>query len=83
VLFLGLERLVLLILIRRASDSMTLIIDKTLIKSAQKLTGIKDEKLLIEMGLEALIQRESAKRLAKLGGTEKDLEQISRRKSSK
>ncbi len=82
-LFLGLERLVLLILIRRASDSMTLIIDKTLIKSAQKLTGIKDEKLLIEMGLEALIQRESAKRLAKLGGTEKDLEQISRRKSSK
>ncbi len=82
-LFLGLERLVLLILIRRASDSMTLIIDKTLIKSAQKLTGIKDEKLLVEMGLEALIQRESAKRLAKLGGTEKDLEQISRRKSSK
>ena len=82
-LFLELERLVLLILIRRASDSMTLIIDKTLIKSAQKLTGIKDEKLLVEMGLEALIQRESAKRLAKLGGTEKDLEQISRRKSSK
>jgi hypothetical protein len=45
------------------------------------MTGIKEKTTLVKLGLEALIARESAMRLAKLGGTEKQLRRISRRKS--
>jgi Arc/MetJ family transcription regulator len=58
----------------------TLNIEDTLIKKASKLTGIKEKTSLVRLGLEALIARESAKRLAKLGGTEKDLKEIPRRR---
>jgi Arc/MetJ family transcription regulator len=58
----------------------TLNIDDTLIEKASELTGIKEKTTLVKLGLEALIARESAKRLAKLGGTEKQLEVIPRRK---
>jgi len=44
------------------------------------LTGIRDKTSLVKLGLEALIERESNKRLAKLGGNEKKLETIPRRK---
>jgi hypothetical protein len=44
------------------------------------LTGIKEKTSLVKLGLEALIARESAKRLAKLGGTDKKLEAIPRRR---
>ena len=57
----------------------TLNIDDNLIKKTQKLTGIKEKTALVRLGLEALIARESAKRLAKLGGTEKQLKPIPRR----
>jgi len=59
----------------------TLNIEDTLIDKASKLTGIKEKTSLVRLGLEALIARESARRLAKLGGTEKDLIKIPRRRS--
>jgi len=43
------------------------------------LTGIKEKTSLVRLGLEALVARESAKRLAALGGSEPDLEMIPRR----
>ena len=52
----------------------TLIIDDDLIEKASKLTGVKEKTSLVRLGLEALIARESGRRLAKLGGTEKKLE---------
>ena len=60
----------------------TLNIEDGLIEKATKLTGVKEKTSLVRMGLEALIARESAMRLAVLGGTEKKLESISRRKSA-
>jgi Arc/MetJ family transcription regulator len=58
----------------------TLNIEDKLIASASELTGIKEKTTLVKLGLEALIARESSKRLAKLGGTEKDLAMIPRRR---
>lgn len=58
----------------------TLNIEDNLIDKASKMTGIKEKTALVKLGLEALIARESGKRLAKLGGTQKKLEAISRRR---
>jgi hydrogenase expression/formation protein HypE len=58
----------------------TLNIEDTLLDKAAKLTGIKEKTSLVKLSLEALISRESAKRLAKLGGTEKKLKTIPRRR---
>ncbi|MBW2174802.1 MAG: type II toxin-antitoxin system VapB family antitoxin, partial [Deltaproteobacteria bacterium] len=51
----------------------TLNIDDAVLKRAAQLTGITEKTALVRLGLEALIARESSKRLAKLGGTEKGL----------
>jgi Arc/MetJ family transcription regulator len=59
----------------------TLNIDDDLLDKAAELTGIKEKTSLVKLGLEALIARESARRLAALGGSEKDLEMIPRRRS--
>jgi Arc/MetJ family transcription regulator len=59
----------------------TLNIDDQILKRASKLTGVSEKTALVRLGLEALIARESAKRLAALGGTEKKLKNIPRRKS--
>ena len=59
----------------------TLNIEDKLLDKATKLTGIKEKTFLVRLGLEALISRESSKRLANLGGTEKKLEAIHRRRS--
>jgi len=59
----------------------TLNIEDKLIDKASKLTGIKEKTALIKLGLEALIAMESSKRLAKLGGTEKKLTMIPRRRT--
>ena len=61
----------------------TLNIDDQILEQASLLTGIKEKTSLVRLGLEALIARESSKRLAKLGGTEKALRNISRRRSAK
>jgi len=58
----------------------TLNIDDTLIERASELTGIKEKTTLVQLGLEALIARESARRLAKLGGTERQLKATPRRR---
>ncbi len=52
---------------------MTLNVDDELIAKASELTGVQDHTTLVRMGLEALIARKSAQRLAKLGGTERQL----------
>ncbi len=57
-------------------------IEDTLIDKATKITGIKEKTALVKLGLEALIARESARRLAKLGGTQKQLQEIPRRKGA-
>jgi Arc/MetJ family transcription regulator len=58
----------------------TLNIEAELLAKAAELTGIKEKTSLVRLGLEALIARESAKRLAALAGTEKNLEMIPRRR---
>ncbi|MFH1954413.1 MAG: type II toxin-antitoxin system VapB family antitoxin [Pseudomonadota bacterium] len=61
----------------------TLNIEDALLDKAAKLTGIEEKTSLVRLGLEALIAKESGKRLAKLGGTEKKLRKISRRREEK
>ena len=53
-------------------------IEDSLIDKASRMTGIKEKSKLVKLGLEALIARESGKRLAQLGGTEKQLNPIRR-----
>jgi len=60
----------------------TLNIEDNLIEKATIITGIKEKTTLVKLGLEALIARESARRLAKLGGTQKQLQEIPRRKGA-
>jgi hypothetical protein len=52
----------------------TLILRDDLVRKAAKLTGIDEKTALLHAGLEALIARESARRLAALGGTEPRLD---------
>ena len=62
---------------------MTLNIDDQILEKASLLTGIKEKTSLVKLGFKALIARESSKRLAILGGTEKGLRNIPRRRSKK
>ncbi len=57
----------------------TLNIDDELLSKAQQITGVTEKVSLVREGLRALIERESARRLARLGGSEIQLEPISRR----
>lgn len=58
----------------------TVVIDDELLARAQELTGIDEKSALIREALKALVAREAARRLALLGGTEPDLEDIPRRR---
>jgi Arc/MetJ family transcription regulator len=58
----------------------TLVLDDDLIRIAQEFTGVSEKTALIREALKALIERESARRLASLGGTMPQLENIHRRK---
>lgn len=58
----------------------TLNIDDELLQQAQALSGVQEKTALVREGLKALIQRESARRLARLGGSEPELEPIPRRR---
>ena len=58
----------------------TLNIDVSLLREAERLTGVKEKTSLVRLGLESLIAKESARRLANLGGTEKKLRGIPRRR---
>ena len=59
----------------------TLIIDDELLERARWLTGIKEKTALVRAGLEALIAREAARRLAALAGSEPQLRPIPRRRT--
>ena len=58
----------------------TLVLDDDLVTKAQRLTGIAEKTTLVREALGALIERESARRLARLGGTEPALTDIPRRR---
>jgi Arc/MetJ family transcription regulator len=60
----------------------TLILDDSLVEEARRLTGIQEKTALVHKGLQELIARESARRLAALGGSEPDVKPIPRRKSA-
>lgn len=57
----------------------TINIDDQLLKEARRLTGMKEKTALIRESLRALIERESTRRLARLGGSEPQLGAIPRR----
>jgi Arc/MetJ family transcription regulator len=59
----------------------TLTLDDELVAEAQRLTGIMEKSALVRVALRALIERESARRLAHLGGTEPNVADVSRRRS--
>jgi len=59
----------------------TLALDDDLVAKAQALTGLKEKSGLVREALTALIERESARRLARLGGSEPQLEAAPRRPS--
>lgn len=61
----------------------TVNLDETLLAKAIKLMGPLDRSALLQEGLQALIERESAKRLAKLGGSQPKLKVARRRRSSR
>lgn len=60
----------------------TLALDDDLLAEAQRLTGTSEKSALVREALHALIERESARRLARLGSTEPTLEPIARRRSA-
>lgn len=58
----------------------TLNIDDGILKEASRLTGVREKTSLVRLGLEALVALNSARRLAVLGGTEKRLVSVPRRR---
>lgn len=60
----------------------TMNIDDELLEQARRLTGLTEKTALVREALEALIERESARRLARLGGTEPQLGPVPRRQTT-
>jgi Arc/MetJ family transcription regulator len=60
----------------------TLALDDELVAKAQRFTGLKEKSALVREALNALIERESARRLARLGGSEPHLDKTQRRQTS-
>jgi Arc/MetJ family transcription regulator len=58
----------------------TLALDDELVSKAQEFTGLKEKSALVREALKALIERESARRLARLAGSEPNLKSIPRRR---
>jgi Arc/MetJ family transcription regulator len=59
----------------------TLALDDELVEKAQAYTGIMEKSALVREALTALVQREAARRLARLGGSEPDLAELARRRA--
>lgn len=59
----------------------TVVLDDDLLEEAGLLSNVRDRTSLLREALKALIERESAKRLANLGGSESQLTEITRRQS--
>ena len=60
----------------------TIALDDDLVERAQRFTGLTEKSALVREALKALIERESARRLALLGGSEPQVEVVSRRRSA-
>jgi len=60
----------------------TINIQDKLLQEAARLSGIREKTSLVHKGLEALISQESSRRLGRLGGTEKSIRNIPRRKAA-
>lgn len=60
----------------------TIVLDDELLEKAQALTHVQEKSALVKEAFKALIERESAKRLAQLGGSEPQLSTIPRRQTS-
>ena len=58
----------------------TLIINDELLERARRLSGLAEKTAVVHAGLEALVVRESARRLAALGGSESRLQPVPRRR---
>jgi len=58
----------------------TVVLDDELVAKAEEYTGIREKSALIRAALRGLVEREAARRLARLGGSEPDLTSISRRR---
>jgi Arc/MetJ family transcription regulator len=58
----------------------TLALDDDLVRMAQEFTGVAEKTALVREALKALIERESARRLASLGGTMSQLKHVPRRR---
>ena len=58
----------------------TLALDDELVRIAQEFTGVAEKTVLVREALKALIERESARRLASLGGTMPSLKRVPRRR---
>jgi Arc/MetJ family transcription regulator len=61
----------------------TLALDDDLLAKAQAFTGLKEKSVLVREALKALIEREAARRLARLGGSEPDLKAPRRRRPAR
>jgi Arc/MetJ family transcription regulator len=59
----------------------TINVDDALLREAKRLTGLDEKTAIVRAGLEALIARESARRLAALGGSEPGLRPVRRRRA--
>ena len=70
----------MLFLMQEAPMRTTVTIDDELLEKAREYSGIKETSTLVRMGLEAYVQRQAARRLAKMGGTQPGLEYIPRRR---
>jgi Arc/MetJ family transcription regulator len=60
----------------------TVTLDDDLIAAAQEYTGITEKSVLLRAALTALVEREAARRLARLGGTMPDLKPVRRRRTA-
>lgn len=60
----------------------TLALDDELVEEARRLTGTTEKTALVRQALQALIERESARRLAQLAGSDPDAKPVPRRQST-
>jgi Arc/MetJ family transcription regulator len=65
---------------RRDAVRTTIRLDDALLADAERLTGMSERTALVNEGLRALIERESARRLARLGGSAPQLKPVPRRR---
>jgi Arc/MetJ family transcription regulator len=61
----------------------TLNLDEDLLETARRLTGLTEKTALVRLALEVLIERESSRRLALLGGSEPELDDVPRRQGGR